>query len=153
MIKQVFLFAYLSLALACVSKGSQDLIFQSTTEDCPQNMNRAHIRFISLNGTMDVRLEEMYHEQVSMVSTNYHKCPFRELFEAVGDQPTQILQNVYGIRDREYIEVDMEFTQQFMISSESGPFYADFDFKEYAMYTIEVNPFRKTVLLRDNYIL
>ena len=59
----------------------------------------------------------------------------------------------YGIRDREYIEVDMEFTQQFMISSESGPFYADFDFKEYAMYTIEVNPFRKTVLLRDNYIL
>ena len=54
--------------------------------------------------------------------------------------------------DREYKEVDMEFTQQFMISSEDGPFYADLDFKEYAMYTIEVNPFRKTVILHDSII-
>ena len=63
------------------------------------------------------------------------------------------MQKIGGLRDREYKEVDMEFTQQFMISSEAGLFYHDIDFKEYAMYTIEVNPFRKTVIFLIDFII
>ena len=153
MIKQVLFFACLSLAIACVLEDGQNLIFQSTPDDCPKNMNRAHIRFVSLNGTMDVRFEKTFDEQVSMVSTNCHNCPFYEIFNTVGDQPTQIFQDKFGIRDREYKEVDMEFIMQFMFSSEDGPFYDDINFKEYAMYTIEVNPFQKTVKFHIVFIM
>lgn len=39
----------------------------------------------------------------------------------------------------------MEFTQNFMITSGVDPVYHSVSFKEYGMYTIEVNPFQKTV--------
>lgn len=44
----------------------------------------------------------------------------------------------------------MEFTQNFMITSDADPVYHSVSFKEYGMYTIEVNPFQKTVSGRNS---
>ena len=53
--------------------------------------------------------------------------------------------HIHLIIHRAYSEIDMEFIQNFMITSDADPVYHSVSFKEYGMYTIEVNPFQKTV--------